>query len=74
MTYEEIRAVRLQRPFRGLKLRMRNGQEYVIREAEALAITPQNLVFFDADAGIVMSTAEEVESLSFMGDSRKAGV
>ena len=75
MTYEEIRAARLRHPFRAFKLRMKNGQEHLIREAETLAITPLNLVFFDPSAGgIVMSSADEVEALSFVDDTSKAGV
>ncbi|MBI1830828.1 MAG: hypothetical protein HYR84_05180 [Planctomycetes bacterium] len=74
MTYEEIRAARLQRPFKPIKLRLRNGREHVIREPESLAITPLNLVFFDPLSGVVMSSADEVESLSYVDDVKKAGV
>ena len=73
MTYEEIRKARLQHPFRSFKLRMTNGREHVIREAEELAITPLNLVFFDSAADeLVMSSPADVESLSFVEDARKA--
>ena len=73
MTYEEVRAARLQQPFRPFKLRMTDGQEHVIREAEELAITPLNLVFFDPGAGeVVMSSPDSVESLSFVEEVRKA--
>ena len=75
MTYEEIRAARLQDPFRAFKLRMRDGQEHVIREPESLAITPLNLVFFDRDVrGVVMSSADEVESLIFVDGAKSAEV
>jgi hypothetical protein len=75
MNYEEIRKARLLHPFKPFKLRMKSGQEHVIREAEALAITPLNLVFFDPSAGgTVMSSADEVESLSFVDEVSKAGV
>ena len=75
MTYEEIRAARLQRPFRPFQMRMKNGHQHVIREPETLAISPLNLVFFDPSAGgVVMSSADEVESLSFDDDTSKAGV
>ncbi len=74
MTYEEIRAARLQKPFRPFRLRMRTGQEYVIRTEETLLITPRNLVFFSSASGpVVMSSAEDVESLSFVDDANKVG-
>ena len=73
MNFEDIRAARLQHPFRPFKLRMKNGREHVIREPETLAITPLNLVFFDSIASnIVMSAADEVDSLSFVDDVSKA--
>ena len=72
MNYEDIRKARLQQPFRPFKLRMKNGQEYAIGEPETLAITPLNLVFFDPSVGeVVMSSAADVESLSFVDDGRK---
>ena len=75
MNYEEIRKVRLEHPFRPFRLRMKSGQEHLIQEAETLAITPLNLVFFDPGAGgVVMSSADEVESLAFVDDVSKAGV
>ncbi len=75
MTYEAIRAARLQKPFRPFTLRMKSGQNHLIREPETLAITPLNLVFFDSNAGgVVMSSADEVESVLFADDVSKAGV
>ncbi len=74
MTYEEIRAARLQKPFGPFRLRMLTGQEYVIRAEETLLITPRNLVFFSSPSGsVVMSSADEVESLSYVGNSNKVG-
>ena len=73
MTYEEIRAARLQHPFRPFTLRMKNGHEHLIREPETLAITPLNLVFWDSDSRtVVMSSANEVESLTYVDQTSKA--
>jgi hypothetical protein len=72
MNYEDIRKARLQHPFRAFKLRMKEGQEYVIAEPETLAITPLNLVFLNGNTGtVVMSSADEVESLAFVDENKK---
>ena len=72
MNYEDIRKARLQDPFRPFKLHMKDGLECVIGEPEILAITPLNLVFLNASQGnVVMSSADEVESLDFVDENRK---
>ncbi len=67
MTYEEIRAARLQSPFRPFKLRMKNGAEYLIKDPTTLAISPRNLAFVDPQTGLIEhSSPAAAESITFV--------
>ena len=66
MTYEEIRAARLQSPFRPFKLRMNNGEEYLIKDPTTLAISLRILAFVDPKTGLIELTSPgAAESITF---------
>jgi hypothetical protein len=73
MTYEEIRAARLQNPFRPFKLRMKNGEEYLIQDPTTLAISPRNLAFVDSKTGLIELTSPgAAESITFVDQSKSS--
>ena len=73
MTYEEIRAARLQSPFRPFKLRMNNGEEYFIQDPTTLAISPRILAFVDPKTGIIEDTSPgAAESITFVDQIKPA--
>ena len=75
MTYEEIRAARLQSPFRPFILRMKNGEEHLIQDPTTLAISPRILAFMNPKTGIIEPTSPgAAESITFVDQSKPTHV
>ncbi len=75
MNYEEIRTARLQEPFRPFKLRMKNGEEHLIRDPTTLAISRGILAFVNPKTGIIEQTSPgAAEAITFVDQTKPTNV
>jgi hypothetical protein len=70
MTYEEIRAARLQKPFRPFKIRMKSGEEHLIPQPARLAISERIVAFVNPETGVIEHwSPKAIESLTFVDEA-----